>query len=317
MAAGFFGVLQHISLLADDTSVAIKATAGVLGDDVAVASEKASGFHASREIPVLWAIGKGSMINKIIILPLMFLLSAFLPEVIIPILLMGGIYLAFEGFEKIWEMIFPHDNSKNHEDIQNPDKDIMEIEKEKIKSAVITDFVLSVEIVLIALSTVAEKVLMEQIIIVSLVAIIATVGVYGFVALIVKMDDFGFWIMGKANTVEDIIITESNFKPEYNSITKIEQINHFNPTIFVIGAWFISAMGFIIKSLGYIGTIAMILVAGGIFSHNIYIIHHFVEELPIYSFLSELGVGIIVGIISFTVYESIIHIKHKLRPVQL
>ncbi len=155
-------------------------------------AEKASSFRASRELPVIWAITKGSFLNKLIILPFAFLLSAFLPQAIVPILLLGGVYLSFEGVEKIIHTFFhkKHDIS----DIlkTQTEEELLKLEKSKIKSAIITDFILSLEIIMIALGTVTEFELLTQIVVVTIVAIVATVGVYGIVALMVRMDDGGF-----------------------------------------------------------------------------------------------------------------------------
>ena len=184
MASGFFVLLDDIAAIMDDVAamskIATKKTAGVLGDDLAVNAEKASGFVSSRELPVLWAIGKGSLVNKLIILPIAFLLSAFLPAAIIVILVLGGLYLAYEGAEKIYEYFFPHEHAKPEISLQPmTEEEILIHEKDKIKSAIVTDFILSVEIVIIALGTVIGKPISSQIAVVSIVALIATVGVYG------------------------------------------------------------------------------------------------------------------------------------------
>ncbi|MFZ0596454.1 MAG: DUF808 family protein, partial [Flavobacterium sp.] len=192
MASGFFVLLDDIAAIMDDVAVmskiAAKKTAGILGDDLAVNAEKASGFASSRELPVLWAISKGSLLNKIIILPIAFLLSAFLPDAIIVILVLGGLFLAYEGAEKIYEYIFPHSHEESAAGITDEvltEEEILEAEKGKVKSAIITDFILSVEIVIIALGTVIEQPLVQQIIVTSIIALIATIGVYGIVAVIV------------------------------------------------------------------------------------------------------------------------------------
>jgi len=204
MASGFFALLDDIAAIMDDvaamTKITTKKTAGILGDDLAVNAEKASGFVSSREIPVLWAITKGSMLNKLMILPLAFLLSAFIPWAIIVILILGGLYLAYEGAEKIYEFFVPH---PKHETIELKrdftEQELLDLEKTKIKSAIVTDFILSVEIVIIALGSVVNEPLVTQIIVVSIVALIATVGVYGIVALIVRMDDLGLKLINKSN----------------------------------------------------------------------------------------------------------------------
>ncbi|MDX6181502.1 DUF808 domain-containing protein [Flavobacterium sp. Fl-77] len=274
MASGFFALLDDIAAIMDDVAVmskvAAKKTAGILGDDLAVNAEKASGFVSSRELPVLWAIGKGSFVNKLIILPVAFLLSAFLPVAITIILVLGGLFLAYEGAEKIYEFIFPHQHSKI--DIINEDlteEQILIIEKEKIKSAIVTDFILSVEIVIIAMSTVIEKPLSSQIAVVSIIAIIATVGVYGIVALIVRMDEFGFKMI--------------KWSKKERSISK------------TIGNILVKALPKVIQSLSVIGTIALILVAGGIFVHNSDFLHHLWPNIP--SIIKEFVFGLAIGLV--------------------
>ncbi len=192
---GIFAILDDIAALMDDVALmakfATKKTAGVLGDDLAVGAEKASSFRASRELPVLWAITKGSFLNKLIILPFAFLLSAYAPQLIVPILLIGGVYLSFEGVEKIIHTFF-HKKHEEQKKIQIvTEEELLIIEKAKIKSTIITDFILSLEIIMIALGTVTDEPILEQILVVSIVAILATIGVYGIVALMVRMDDMG------------------------------------------------------------------------------------------------------------------------------
>ena len=274
MASGFFALLDDIAAIMDDVAVmskiAAKKTAGILGDDLAVNAEKASGFMSSRELPVLWAIAKGSFINKVIILPIAFLLSAFFPTAIVIILVLGGLFLAYEGAEKIYEFFFPHQHSK-HEILNQEltEEEILIFEKEKIKSAIVTDFILSVEIVIIALGTVLEETLSSQIMVVSIIAILATVGVYGIVALIVRMDELGYKLIAM-NTKE----------------------RSFSKTI---GNLLVQALPKVIKSLAVIGTIALILVAGGIFVHNIDFLHHLFPQLP--SILKEFCIGLIIGLL--------------------
>ena len=278
MASGFFALLDDIAAIMDDVAVmskvAAKKTAGILGDDLAVNAEKASGFVSSRELPVLWAIAKGSFINKLIILPVAFLLSAFSPMAIIIILVIGGLYLAYEGAEKIYEFFFPH----HHDKIAITDKtfteeEILTIEKDKIKSAIITDFILSVEIIIIALGTVIGEPLMKQIIVVSIIAIVATVGVYGIVALIVRMDEAGLKLI--------------QLSSKEKSFTKS------------LGTILVQALPKVIKSLSVIGTIALILVAGGIFVHNIEYLHHLAPQLP--AIIKEFGIGLLFGFITLGV----------------
>ncbi|MBG6110078.1 putative DNA repair protein MutK [Flavobacterium sp. CG_9.10] len=274
MASGFFALLDDIAAIMDDVAVmskiAAKKTAGILGDDLAVNAEKASGFISSRELPVLWAIAKGSFINKLIILPIAFLLSAFLPVAIIIILVLGGLYLAYEGAEKIFEYFFPHEHAKHEKSLEPMTKEeILSFEKEKIKSAIVTDFILSVEIVIIALGTVIGKPILSQILVVSIIAIVATVGVYGIVALIVRMDEVGLKLM-KISSKE-------------RSFTKS------------LGNILVQALPKVIKSLSVIGTIALILVAGGIFVHNIDFLHDVLPQLP--AIVTEFLVGLAFGLL--------------------
>ena len=274
MASGFFALLDDIAAIMDDVAVmskiAAKKTAGILGDDLAVNAEKASGFISSREIPVLLAIAKGSFINKLIILPIAFLLSAFLPTAVTIILVLGGLYLAYEGAEKIYEYFFPHKHVAIEITLQDfTEAEILALEKDKIKAAIITDFILSVEIVIIALGTVIGKPISSQIAVVSIIAILATVGVYGIVALIVRMDELGFRLIALSTRERSLSKT--------------------------IGNILVQALPKVIKSLSVIGTIALILVAGGIFVHNIDFLHHLFQELP--SIVKEFGFGLFIGLL--------------------
>ena len=277
MASGFFAILDDIAALMDDVAMtsklATKKTAGILGDDLAVNAEKATGFLASREIPVLWAITKGSFINKLIILPVVFVLNWLYPPAIKAALIIGGVYLAYEGVEKIIEYLF-HRAKKGEEVIKESklEEDNENSEKAKVSSAIKTDFILSLEIVIIALGTAMEKEhpLITQIISVTIVAIIATVGVYGIVALIVRMDDAGFYLMKKGNNKGFL----SN-----------------------LGGILIKALPLVIKFLAVVGTIALILVSGGIFLHNIEYIHHLIPH-SIPSTVAEFGVGIVFGLVA-------------------
>ena len=273
MASGIFAVLDDIAALMDDVAVAsklaTKKTAGILGDDLAVNAEKATGFLASRELPVLWAITKGSFLNKVIIVPLALLLNVFFPVAIKVILVLGGAFLAFEGVEKIIEY-FAHRAKKGKEVIEEAAAETADHqqEKAKVKSAIMTDFILSVEIVIIALGSVLDKTLATQIMTVSVVAILATVGVYGIVALIVRMDDAGFRLIKRGG--------DGSF-------------------LAIVGQVLVSALPVIIKILAVVGTLALILVSGGIFSHNIDYFHHLWPNLP--AILKEFVLGIAVGLV--------------------
>ena len=259
MPSGFFALLDDLALIMDDvaamTKVAGKKTAGILGDDLAVNAEKAVGFPASRELPVLWAITKGSFLNKLIILPLAFLLSAFAGWLIQPILIAGGVYLAYEGVEKVVNTLRPH-GGHGSDPAERPD------EKTRIRSAVLVDFILSVEIIIIALSQVVDADLIVQVLVVSIIALVATVGVYGLVALIVRMDDAGMALMER-----DEAWARS------------------------LGNTMVRALPKLIRLISHVGTVALLLVAGGIF-HHIEAVHHVFEGWPGLLVDGLLGAGI-------------------------
>jgi len=272
MGSGIFAVLDDIAALMDDVAVASKIatrkTAGILGDDLAVNAEKATGFLASRELPVLWGITKGSFINKLIIVPVALLLNVFFPVAIKFILILGGFYLAYEGVEKIMEYLFHRKDKHEEKGVEQKEQEPASVEKAKIRSAVSTDFILSVEIVVIALGTVLDKSLPIQILTVSVVAILATVGVYGIVALIVRMDDFGYRLIKRA--------------ANKGLLSKV-------------GNGLVKLLPVIIRILAVVGTFALLLVSGGIFVHNIDYLHHFLLQLPMVA--KEFLAGLIAGLI--------------------
>ena len=261
MASGFFALLDDIAALMDDvaamTKVAGKKTVGILGDDLAVNAEKAVGFASSRELPVLWAITKGSFLNKLIILPAAFALSAFAPWVIEPILVLGGGYLAYEGVEKVVHYARPSRKGHHHPEA-GPS------EAERIRSAVLVDFILSVEIVILALGQVMDAVLVVQIISVTLIALLATVGVYGVVALLVRMDDAGLALM----------------KRDAHAAQKL-------------GAFMVAALPWTIKGLSFVGTVALLLVSGGIFHHHLPGIYTMMHAWP--SLVADAMLGLVGG----------------------
>jgi predicted DNA repair protein MutK len=272
MTGGLFAVLDDIATLLDDAAamskIAAKKTAGLLSDDLAVNAEKATGFRASRELPVLWAITKGSFINKLIIVPLALLLSAFAPWLIVPILLLGGAYLSYEGVEKIFHML----THKSH-----PNQ----------KSAVRTDFILSIEIVVVALGTVMDQSLVMRIVVVSLIALLATVGVYGLVALIIRMDDTGLYLIERAKELQGML---------QGIVTRM-------------GSLLVASLPIVIRVLGIVGTIAMLLVGGGMYSHNIAAIHHALDFMPL--LLANLLLGLVVGGMVLGVQLSVQKIRAK------
>ena len=275
MASGIFAVLDDIASLMDDVSAASKIatqkTAGILGDDLAVNAEKATGFVSSREIPVLWAITKGSFLNKLIIIPIAIVLNIFFPAAIKVILTIGGFYLAYEGVEKIAEWIFHRNDHHTDEPAASetaastPEK----AEKAKVSAAIKTDFILSIEIVIIALGTVLDQSLPIQVMTVIIVGFFATVGVYGIVALIVRMDDAGF---------------------------RLIRHTHDKGIIAKFGHLLVRLLPVIIRILSIVGTVALIMVSGGIFLHNIDVLHHWLPEIP--ALLREILLGLAGGIVA-------------------
>lgn len=271
MASGIFAVLDDIAALMDDvavtTKVAASRTAGILGDDLAVNAEKATGFVSSRELPVLWKITKGSLVNKIIIVPIAILLNIFFPVSIQYILIFGGCYLAYEGVEKIVEFLF-HRTKKPKEEVDINLENDPQAENKKVKSAIFTDFILSIEIVIIALGTVLDEPLWIMIATVAIVAFIATIGVYGIVAFIVRLDDMGNFLIRKSKG--------QGFLTSF-------------------GKFLIRLLPIIIKVLSIVGTIALLMVSGGIFDHNISYFHHL--SLPVPELIKQIILGFVIGLI--------------------
>jgi len=244
-------VLDDVALM---TKMAAKKTAGVLGDDLALNAQQVSGVRAEREIPVVWAVAKGSFINKLILVPTALLISAFAPWAVTPLLMLGGAYLCFEGFEKLAHK-FLHSKAEDQaehtqlvEAVADPATDLVAFEKDKIKGAIRTDFILSAEIIAITLGTVADAPLMQQVIVLSGIAIVMTIGVYGLVASIVKLDDLGLWLTQKPGQMARSI-----------------------------GGGILRAAPYMMKSLSVIGTAAMFLVGGGILTHGVPVVHHWIE----------------------------------------
>ena len=248
-------VLDDVSLM---TKVAAKKTAGVLGDDLALNAQQVTGVRAEREIPVVWAVAKGSFVNKAILVPAALLISAFIPWAVTPLLMVGGAYLCYEGFEKLAHKFLhsKEEDSAQHEArkeaVADATVDLVAYEKAKIKGAVRTDFILSAEIIAITLGIVADSPLPQQIIVLSGIAVVMTVGVYGLVGGIVKLDDLGLWMSKKAS-----------------SLTR------------AVGNGILRAAPYMMKSLSVIGTAAMFLVGGGILVHGIAPLHHAIEAFSV------------------------------------
>ena len=290
-------LLDDITTMLDDvsvmTKVAAKKTAGVLGDDLALNAQQVSGVDASRELPVVWAVARGSFINKLILVPSALAISYFIPWLITPLLMIGGAFLCFEGFEKIAHNFLHQDDAETHDKaikqaVADPKIDMVALEKDKIKGAIRTDFILSAEIIVIALGTVATEIFSKQVAVVSAIALIMTVGVYGLVAGIVKLDDLGLHMMLKKGS------------------------GLYKQTIRKIGVGILAFAPKLMRFLSVAGTAAMFLVGGSIIGHGIPAIHHLsealvasVQNLPaiggilkvIGSMLVDAIVGLIVGTI--------------------
>ncbi|MNZ87697.1 Inner membrane protein YedI [compost metagenome] len=268
-------VLDDVSVM---TKVAAKKTAGVLGDDLALNAQQVTGVRAEREIPVVWAVAKGSFLNKLILVPAALLISAFIPWAVTPLLMVGGAFLCYEGFEKLAHK-FLHNKAQDQaeheartEALADPAVDLVAFEQTKIKGAIRTDFILSAEIIAITLGAVAAAPLTQQIIVLSGIAIVMTIGVYGLVAGIVKLDDLGLWLTGKASGVAK-----------------------------AVGNGILRAAPYMMKSLSVIGTAAMFLVGGGILVHGVAPLHHAIEAFSaerggaLIGALLNGGVGIVAG----------------------
>ncbi|EKO4253336.1 TPA: DUF808 domain-containing protein [Vibrio parahaemolyticus] len=255
--ASLLTLLDDIAAVLDDVALmskmAAKKTAGVLGDDLALNAQQVSGVASEREIPVVWAVAKGSFKNKLILVPSALLISAIIPWLIMPLLLIGGLFLCFEGAEKVLEKLFPHSHPhEEKEEIVDTGESLEDYEKRKVAGAIRTDFILSAEIIVIALGTVTGASLVTQILVVSLIAVIMTIGVYGLVAGIVKLDDLGFYL-------------------EIRSKGKGWMAK--------VGSALVAFAPKLMKLLTIVGTAAMFLVGGGIVVHNVPAIHHFVEPI--------------------------------------
>lgn len=270
--ASLLALIDKIAVALDDvalmTKVAAKKTAGVLGDDLALNAQQVSGVNADRELPVVWAVAKGSAKNKLMLVPLALLISATLPWLITPLLMVGGIYLCFEGVEKIAHSLFESkaEKAQAHQEflqqLASPDVDMLSVEKEKINGAIRTDFILSAEIIVIALGTVQETDITNQIIVVSLIALLMTVGVYGLVAAIVKLDDAGLYLLN----------TKVAANGEKNSLVSFKHS---------IGRILLNFAPKLMRSLTIIGTAAMFLVGGSILVHGLPQLHQLTETIVV------------------------------------
>lgn len=296
-------LLDDIATLLDDISVmgkvAAKKTAGVLGDDLSLNAQQVTGVKANRELPVVWGVAKGSLLNKVILVPLALLISAFASWLITPLLMLGGAYLSYEGVEKIVHWLSADKDRKSPEARQKrlenlSQQEAMKYEKDKIKGAVRTDFILSAEIVALTLGIVSGAPLLNQILILAGIALLVTVGVYGIVALIVKIDDLGFWLQKKQSVVAQ-----------------------------KIGDGLLVLAPLLMKVLSVVGTLAMFLVGGGIVIHGVPWLHHHIEALSsplgglLASFISSLAAPLVVGAVIGSIVLCLVKLFGKITGKQV
>jgi predicted DNA repair protein MutK len=258
-ASSLLTLIDDIATVLDDvavmTKVAAKKTAGVLGDDLALNAEQVTGVATDRELPVVWAVAKGSAKNKLVIVPAALAISAVAPWAVVPLLMLGGLFLCFEGFEKVTHKLLHRKEDEVHhaelvEALANPAVDMVAFEKERIRGAIRTDIILSAEIIVITLGTVADQPFANQVAVLVAIAVLMTVGVYGFVACIVKLDDAGLALSRRDNGGAR-----------------------------AVGAGILRAAPYLMKGLSIAGTAAMFLVGGGIVVHGIGPLHHWAEHL--------------------------------------
>lgn len=301
MASSLLALIDDIATLLDDvsilTKVAAKKTAGVLGDDLALNAQQVSGVNADRELPVVWAVAKGSMVNKAILVPAALAISAIAPWAVTPLLMIGGAFLCFEGFEKLAHRFLhsKHEDEAHHQElveaVNDPQVDILAVEREKIKGAVRTDFILSAEIIVITLGTVATQPFMTRVAVMVGIALLMTVGVYGLVAGIVKLDDFGLYLSRKRAAASQ-----------------------------AIGRGIVAAAPWLMKFLSVAGTAAMFLVGGSILAHGVAPLHHFVENLShqpvgwLWSMLADAVIGIVAGALVLAAVTLVQRLRGARKP---
>ena len=285
MASSLLALLDDIATILDDvsvlTKVAAKKTAGVLGDDLALNAQQVTGVQSDRELPVVWAVARGSMVNKSILVPAALAISAFVPWAVTPLLMVGGAFLCFEGFEKLAHKLM---HSKAEDDahrarlteaVANPAVDLVQLEKDKIKGAVRTDFILSAEIIAITLGTVATSPFVTQVTVLVGISALMTVGVYGLVAGIVKLDDLGLYLSRQASAARQSA-----------------------------GRAILAAAPWLMKALSIAGTAAMFLVGGGILTHGIPALHHAIEAAA-QAVAATPGVGGLLGALAPLVLDGL------------
>jgi predicted DNA repair protein MutK len=298
MATSLLALLDDITSVLDDvatlTKVATRKTAGVLGDDLALNAQQVTGIAAERELPVVWAVAKGSLVNKAILVPAALLISAFAPWAITPLLMIGGLFLCFEGAEKLVHRFLHRDEQearrKEHaEAVLDPAVDLVAFEKDRIKGAIRTDFILSAEIIVISLGTVADAALDVRIGVLVGIALLMTVGVYGLVAGIVKLDDGALALVRTSSSA-----------------------------LRALGRGILRATPWFMKSLSVAGTAAMFLVGGGILAHGIPALHHAIEEAVhgwprIAAGLTSMLLNALVGIVAGLLVVAVVVLLQRLR----
>jgi predicted DNA repair protein MutK len=288
-ASSLFALLDDITTILDDvatmTKVATQKTAGVLGDDLALNAQQVAGVDPDRELPVVWAVAKGSLVNKAILVPAALAISALAPWGILPLLMIGGLFLCYEGVEKLaHKFLHKEECAQNAAELEkallDPAVDFVALEKDKIKGAVRTDFILSAEIIVISLGTVAGEEFLVRVAVLVGIALIMTVGVYGLVGGIVKLDDFGLYLSRKKQRASQ-----------------------------ALGTFLLRAAPYLMKFLSVAGTLAMFLVGGGIVAHAIEPLHHAIEHVSHFGgvlgwLVPQLGnllIGLLAGAIVLTV----------------
>ena len=282
--SSLLALIDDIATVLDDvavlTKVATQKTAGVLGDDLALNAQQVAGVRAERELPVVWAVAKGSLLNKAILVPAALAISAFAPWAVTPLLVLGGLFLCFEGFEKLAHKRFGNQAEEADrraaltQALVDPKVDMAALERDKIKGAVRTDFVLSAEIIAITLGTVAQAAFMTQVLVLSGIGALMTVGVYGLVAAIVKLDDLGLWMSRRTGVAASL------------------------------GRAILASAPWLMKALSVAGTAAMFVVGGGILTHGLPFLHHAVAwatlglqgaSLAVASMLADAVAGLLAG----------------------
>jgi predicted DNA repair protein MutK len=309
MASSLLALIDDIATVLDDVAllskVAAKKTAGVLGDDLALNAQQVSGVKADRELPVVWAVARGSFINKAILVPAALAISAFVPWAVTPLLMVGGAFLCYEGFEKLAHkfMHSAHEQAAEHEALtaalSNPAVDLVALEKDKIKGAVRTDFILSAEIIAITLGTVQASPFITQVAVLCGIALLMTVGVYGLVAGIVKLDDGGLYL---------------NQRVGEGAWPRLQRST---------GQAILWAAPWLMKGLSVAGTAAMFLVGGGILTHGFAPLHHFIESLTqqvaagagaFLAALTPLLMDAVVGLVAGALVLLLVSLAMRLRP---